>query len=443
MTNRYDELLDLGRNDPLDLTDRIIRYEDTVVYQNAALTADSSEIQMETRSSSSDNFQAFCDSYLIVKHQIVKAIDATAYADAIKVTIPNVWGCFGNGTFHLNGAEASTCTNPFEVSTLMTSWVRSDSSIMAHADAIGFFPAAKAPADPFDDARNAASRLVYNASTVVYTKLYLRDIFPFLNVRKALRFAQASLRLTFNNSKYSHFILNGTTGPAVPSRVLINDVRWVVPQIRPSMPEFAALSRAAASGEPIPFNFQDIYVKQKLSLTDGLINDNVLSNAKRPRAIIARATLATQRTDPKIDPMLSHPRGLIGPHFVTINERQYPSLAYNWSEGGGHREYETICRAFGKDPLNPNADPFINFKMFTTTHTYLYYDCSMMDDSALLSSGQSGSLVNHQAKYASIAGGDTDMTYFIIYDKQMICREVEGKLLLTIPAAKVETMASL
>ncbi len=66
-----------------------------------------------------------------------------------------------------------------------------------------------------------------------------------------------------------------------------------------------------------------------------------------------------------------------------------------------------------------------------------------MDDAALLSSGQSGSLVNHQANYASITAGNTDMTYFVIYDKQMIAREVDSKLLLTIPAAKVETMASL
>lgn len=376
------------------LDSRIRKYERStyVSPQPFAAGANPTEITIDTNTGSLDSFSLLDRSYLTVAFKLLKA-DGTDYSTTAKAQfIQNAWSLFTRAHLYINDSEVEHVENPGMVSHLKRLIESNRESIAGAAAAGSYYPNDGftfytvdpiVPPNPFalkdddneypNDANlaRAIKRYRVTAGTSVHVRLYLRDIFGFCSVDKAIPGARIKVKL-FVESEPKKFLMTSAGSNAEAIRFTGCDLN--IMSVRPDNEALRQAFSEFASGKPIPLEFVS-HRYQSVTIGDGSTSvDSVIPNSfKRPTAVSILMKLDADYGATKNKDKLGGTLLALGNSRMQMDSKQYPESGYPGHHKGYLHEYETLLQMGGKH----NNDMFggwLDFDKWKNLYPVICYD---------------------------------------------------------------------
>lgn len=317
---------------------RVRKYELMYVPANQALptTGDNpTELNIIATGAGMDSFALLERAFILVEYNLMNA-DKTTPSPTKNHTIQNGWSLFDRAGLYLSDREIEQVENCSMVSHLKRLVEHTNESILGQGSSARYYPQVDQLATVISDTEvndaNLAKGVVYHAGTKSkFARLYLRDIFGFCNIDKAILGANVKLRL-FPQQNHLKSIYGEAASTAAFIRLI--NVGLYLPTMRPDNGTLEAIYNSVKAEKTIPFQFEHWnYNSVPIALVNGSTKVNyVVPNAsKRVSAVVAYV----QPNEASATPTLISDKlagGLYGlsTHSVLIDGKSFPE---NGAEG--------------------------------------------------------------------------------------------------------------
>lgn len=404
-------------------------------------TANPSEVTIDTRASAMDSLLMLNRSFIDVKFSLRVANNGPLPAAEHGQIVQNAWDMFSRAILYINDSEVENVDMPGIVSHIKRLVESSRGHIEGQGPSSGYYPDAdaKAPVALDDGTAAGANPAVppaltdtmryragarYFAPGVHHVRLYLRDIFGFCDVNKALMGARVSIRLT-PESVQSRIIQKSADSTA--SQVRFEGCDFYLPAARPDNATLNAIYKEVNSGKVIPFEFET-YTYNQVVIANGStsVNTMIPNSHRRPTAVHVLMQLDSQRGTLAGDKLAGKLFGLRTSR-VRVDSKQYPEVGYEGETMGYIHEYETFLQTGGKH-RDDVWGTFVDFDKWKNVYPVISYDVSTSRDE-LNAVRSNPAIVQWEANYANPGAAST--AHVIVVGKQVRELAVVNDLLVT------------
>lgn len=336
-----------------------------------------------------DLFQNIHESKLYVSAQMVLTANPYApHANTNHGYLVNGWGLFTKARLEVNSETVAECTRPNLASTFMRLKERNYDNIVQNAERECFFPlnnddgsfGIPVPANytPYTTNNDLVPINHPMARRMIATQgqskkftfvLNLGDIFPFVDINKALRGSTWKLTLDVNSNYADVLVAFGAAHPIGQFR--INKLEWHIPTIKPSAVSRTALAPGLGS-KHVNFDFQDIYTDRKL-LSGGTGTTEINVSGRNVRAVmVGFRPILTDAADSQADAVEIATKSVynytpdVSELQLDINGALFPARSLKPLEAGNYPvAYEELMRLCDKR-MSVDQNSYISIKDFNT-----------------------------------------------------------------------------
>lgn len=340
---------------------------------------------IETRNHSADSFLYLDDAYLLVKWKLVKSADGTAqHADARTSLTHGAWSLFSRVSLDVNNSRIDYNDGPGHSFNILSKASKSKDWISDNAADLFYYPSGYSAeiANSHTFATNATDEnflvgaLRTAASADVWARLPLKYVLGVCNTKKVWNGVNLTLRLE-KQEAYAEILMRSAGGNDADCKTVIQEIQLVVPMVKAG-PKLADEYAMTIRSKPVPIDFQQIYY-QRVSGTGTSLNMNLFTGTKRPRHIFIAPQLKSVNDAQNAVNAGLYVSNAATQCFITINNVQYPFVAYRGANEGHQRAVLALKRAFGADKSG-SSSIMVSTSNFAAYNSIYYFDCSHIDD---------------------------------------------------------------